>query len=120
MRRNRRQRGEGQLGCVIGLLFLLIAIFIAYKFIPVKVKAADMRQTVVDEAKSGGIHDDALIMKMILAKAEELDLPITKENVEIRRHASQIKVEVQYTVPVKFPGFVYQWKFHHTAENPIF
>jgi len=119
MRRN-RERGEGQLGCVIGLLFLLVAIFIAYKMIPVKVKAADLRQTVVDEAKSAGIHDDGYILREILRKAEELELPVTKDNVEIRRHANEIKVEVHYTVPVVFPGFVYQWKFRHTAENPIF
>lgn len=120
MRRNRRERGEGQLGCVVGLLFLLIAIFIAYKLIPVKVKAADMRQTVVNEAKSAGIHDDGYILRAILAKADELDLPVARENIALRRHQNEIRVDVYYTVPVEFPGFVYQWKFHHRAENPIF
>ncbi|HVR38754.1 MAG TPA: hypothetical protein VMU84_06635 [Thermoanaerobaculia bacterium] len=120
MRRNRRERGEGQFGCVIGLLLLLIAIFVAYKMIPVKVKAAEMRQTVVDEAKSAGLHNDNVIRKSILAKAEELDLPITTDDVEIVRKNSNIKVDVSYVVPVEFPGFTYQWKFHHNAENPIF
>ena len=54
---NRRERGEGQFGCLIGLVLLLVACVLAYKLIPVKVKAADMRETVVDEAKSAGQHD---------------------------------------------------------------
>ena len=37
MSRNRRERGEGQLGCLVGLVLLLIAGLIAYRLIPVKV-----------------------------------------------------------------------------------
>jgi len=120
MQRNRRERGEGQFGCLFGIVVLLIACLIAYKMVPVKVKAADMRDTVVDEAKSAGQHKDGVIMQNILRKADELDLPITEDNVEIQRGNSTIQIEVEYTVPVEFPGYTYQWSFHHKAESPIF
>jgi len=119
-RRDRRQAGEGQAGCLVGLVILLIAIFIAYKLIPVKVRMADLRQTVVDEAKSAGTHSDDKIMKSILAKAEETKLPVTEENVTIDRNSNTIRVDVDYTVPIVFPGYTYQWHQHHHAENPIF
>src|SRR5258706_446390 len=67
--RTRRQSGEGQFGCIIGLILLLIAIFVAYKMIPIKVKAAELRGTVADEAKSAGLHDDAHILAAILREA---------------------------------------------------
>lgn len=120
MRRYRNQRGEGQGGCVFGLILLLIGIFIAFKLIPVKVKAAELRQTVHDESKMAGMRDDGRIMRGILKKAEELRLPVTEDNVKINRGANQISIDVQYVVPVDFPGFVYKWKFHHRADNPIF
>ena len=120
MRRYRAQRGEGQFGCVVGLLLLLAGIFVAYKMIPIKVKAAELRQEVVDESKSAGMHGDERIMKEIMSKAQELELPLTQEGVTINRRASAITVDVNYTVPVEFPGFVYKWNFHHHAENPIF
>jgi hypothetical protein len=120
MRRSRRQAGEGQAGCLVGLIILLVAIFIAYKVIPVKVRMADLRQTVVDEAKSAGTHDNTRIMKQILAKAEETNLPVTEENVNIDRNANLIRVDVDYTVPIVFPGYTWQWHQHHHAENPIF
>ena len=43
MRRFRSQRGEGQLGCVVGLVLLLVGVFVAYKMVPIKVKAAELR-----------------------------------------------------------------------------
>ena len=120
MLRNRRERGEGQFGCLVGLVLLLVAGLIAYRMIPVKVKSAEMRDTIVDEAKSAGQHGDRVIMKAILYKAEQLELPITEKDVDIERKNSSIRVEVRYTVPVNFPGYTYNWAFHHKAENPIF
>ena len=120
MRFNRRERGEGNFGCLVGLIFLAIAIFIAYKMIPVKVKNAELRQVVTDEAKSAGTHRDDVILKAILAKAEENNLPVTEDNVKISRTGNEITVDVEYVVPVAFPGYTYNWKIHHHAQNPIF
>ena len=120
MRRYRYQRGEGQGGCIFGLILLLIGLFIAYKLIPVKIKAAELRQTVVDEAKMAGTRSDGRIMTGILRKAEELRLPVTQDNVKISRSSNTIIVDVNYMVPIDFPGYVHKWNFHHHAENPIF
>jgi hypothetical protein len=114
------QRGEGQAGCIFGLIILLIGIFIAYKLIPVKVRAAELRQTVVDEAKMAGSRSDERILRNILRKAEELRLPVTEDSVKINRAHLNIVVDVNYVVPVPFPGYTYMWKFNHHAENPIF
>ncbi|HET7712740.1 MAG TPA: hypothetical protein VFL80_12480 [Thermoanaerobaculia bacterium] len=105
---------------MVGAVILLIAIFVAYKMVPVKVKAAELRQTVVDEAKSAGTHNDDRIRKAILATAEKEQLPVTEDNIKISRTGNTIEVIVEYVVPVEFPGYIHQWKFRHRAENPIF
>ena len=120
MSRNHRQRGEGQFGCLVGLVLLVLAGLIAYRLIPVKVKAAEMRDTVIDEAKSAGQHNDKEIKESILYKAKQLELPIGEEDVNVRRNNNYITVKVDYTVPVQFPGYVFNWHFEHNAENPIF
>jgi hypothetical protein len=120
MVRNRSERGEGQFGCLVGLVFLLIAGLIAYKMVPVKVKSADLRDTVKDYAKSAGQFKDGEIRKAILEKAETLELPVGEENIEIDRKGNEINVAVEYTVPVEFPGYTYEWHFSHKATNPIF
>jgi hypothetical protein len=120
MSRNRRERGESQLGCLVGLVILLVACVLAYKLIPVKVKAADMRDTIVDEAKSAGQHDEKVIRKTIMRKAEELDFPVKDENVIIERSSTYVAIDVKYTVPVELPGYTFNWNFHHHTENPVF
>jgi len=120
MRRSRREKGEGQLGCIVGLIVLVLGVFIAWRVIPVKVKAAEVRQVVVDEAKSAGTHNDKVILGNILAKAREDNLPITEDMVKIRRANSEITVELNYVVPIEFPGYTYQMHINNTATNPIF
>ena len=120
MRRNRRERGEGNFGCLVGLILLALAIFVAYKMIPIKVKNAELRQVIVDEAKSAGTHNDDKIRGAILSKANENGLPVTEDQIIIKRAANEIAVDVEYVVPVVFPGYTYQWHIHHAVQNPIF
>ena len=120
MRRSRAQRGEGQMGCLVGLVMMAIGIFVAYKMIPIKVRAAELRGEVVDQSKSAGMRSDKQIMAAILHRAQENNLPVTEDNVKINRGQNNIVVDVDYTIPVDFPGYVYQWHFNHHAENPIF
>ena len=120
MRKSRRERGEGNAGCLVGLIILAIAIFIAYKMIPPKIKAADLKQTITDEAKMAGSHNNDVIMKSILAKARDQKLPVTEDNVKITRDRSEITVEVDYDVPIDFPGKTWMWHQHIVAENPVF
>lgn len=120
MRFRRSERGEGQAGCLFGLILLAIAAFIAYKVIPVKVKAAELRQEVIDDAKSAGTLNDDKIRESILAKARENNLPVAADNIKIARANSEITVEVDYVVPIEFPGYTYRWHINHYAHNPIF
>ena len=119
-RRSHSERGESQLGCLFGLVLLALGVLVAYKMIPVKVNAAELRQVVVDEAKSAGTHSDDHIREAILQKAKENGFNVTPEDVTITRDHSEITVEVQYVAPVQFPGYVYQWHIRHYAHNPIF
>lgn len=120
MRRRRSELGEGQGGCIVGLIFLALVIFLAWKFVPVKVRTAEMRQTVIDEAKMAGTHKDPRIRRIIMEKAADLDIPLEDENLIIRRRAQTIYIEATYTIPIEFPGFTYEWNIEHKAENPIF
>ena len=117
---NRSERGEGRFGCLVGLVLLLVAGLIAYRMIPIKVKSADLRDTVVDESKSAGRQGDKAIRRNILYKAEQLELPVADKDIVIKRANNYIRIEVKYTVPVEFPGYTYQWHFRHYYENPIF
>ncbi|MDX1581964.1 MAG: hypothetical protein R3338_00015 [Thermoanaerobaculia bacterium] len=120
MIRRTRQLGEGQAGCIFSLLLLLAVAFIAYKMIPVKVKAAEFRQELVDEAKSGSLRTNKQIRANLMDKAEDLGLPLEENNLRISRSRSHITIEATYTVPVEFPGFTHMWEFSPSYSTPLF
>lgn len=115
------QRGEGQAGCIAGLLVLLAVGFFSYKVIPPKLKAAEMRQYIIDEGKSAGLRKgDADIRKRIMSKAEELEIPLDPKDLDIARFRGKIRITAEYTIPVEFPGYTHEWHFSHRTENPLF
>jgi hypothetical protein len=66
------------------------------------------------------MREDPRIIAAIVKKAEENNLPVTAENINIRRSANAISIDVDYTVPIDFPGKTFNWAFHAHAENPLF
>ncbi|MGH9458965.1 MAG: hypothetical protein ACRD2J_15130 [Thermoanaerobaculia bacterium] len=119
-RTGNRQRGEGQLGCIFGLLFLIAAAFIAYKMIPVKVKTVELGDEITDVARAAGMFKEPAIRKRIMSRADELDLPLDPDNLIVNRGGNRIYIKATYTVPVEFPGFTYEWEFEHEESNPLF
>lgn len=119
-RRNRTEAGEGRGGCLVGVVLLIVVGFIAFKIIPVKVKAAEVRAVIADESKSAGTHSDERIRKAILDEAAHQGLPVSDDSIQIDRNANLMRITVDYTVPIVFPGYTYQMHLHHYAENPIF
>lgn len=115
------QKGEGTLGCVIWSLALVIVIMIAWKMIPIKVATAEFHDFMDDQARiAGNVRSPAPIRKAILAKARELDLPVDPKELVIDLTRDRIKMRVEYTIPVEFPGYTYYWDFKYAESFNIY
>lgn len=114
------QKGEGRLGCVMGVLLLCLALFVAYKLIPAKIQAAEMRDVVQDASRSASGKSMATIKKEIFTRAKELKVPLNESDIVITRRNEFIRVEVKYEVQIQFPGFVWNKEYDFEAENPVF
>lgn len=121
MARRSAERGESNLGCVMWLVLLGIAVLISWKMIPVKVNSAEMADYMVEVAQfQSARRKPEELKKLILTRAGELGLPLAKENVTVVRTGDRIRMTVEYTVPVDFPGYTYNWHFRHEVDRPIF
>jgi len=121
MRRRIAERGEGNLGCILWLLVLALAVMIAWKAIPVKVASAELYDFMDEVARSAGVNTTAEdVKKAILVRAVELKLPLDKDHVTVKREGDRLLMRAEYTVPVEFPGYTYQWHFVHELDRPIF
>ena len=121
MPRRTAQRGEGNLGCIMWLLVLAIAVMISWKMIPVKVNNAELVDFMTEVAQfQSAQKTPEEISKIIIARAGELGIPLTKENITVTKTRDRVRMTVDYTMPVQFPGYTYNWHFRHELDRPIF
>ena len=115
-----RQTGQGKIGCALWLIAFLIGAMVAYKMIPVKVKTAELYDFMVDQAKWASNATTDALEKSILAKANELGLPLDEKGVQVKKDRDRVRMEAVYTVPVEFPGYTYHWRFHQLVDRNIY
>lgn len=121
MPRRRSERGEGNLGCILWLLALGLAILIAWKAVPVKMQSAELYDYLDEVAKFGATRaTPEELEKHILSRAKQLNIPLDKKDISVKRTGERIYIEVEYTIPVEFPGYTYQWHFRHKLDRPVF
>lgn len=122
MRRTRGTRGEGRIGCILWLAVLSLIGYGLYKIIPVKIATSTFYDFMQEEAAFGSIRDIKQLEKELLAKAKELDIPVTQENLTIKRSRENITIEAHYEITVEFfSGWKkYVWKFDQVVSRPTF
>ncbi|HPW54311.1 MAG: hypothetical protein KA072_01120 [Thermoanaerobaculaceae bacterium] len=124
----RFERGEGKIGCVIGLILLAIAIWIGVKAIPVRVSVGALQDFVVQTAERasllrdtpGGDSKEKQIIWLITQKAEQERLPVQPDNIEVALSSQRCIIRVKYTVPIDFGFYTYNWAVVHEADRVLF
>jgi len=116
------ERGDSKIGCILWLAVVVAGALVAWEAVPVKVKSAELHDHMADMAiVATRQRSSEAIKKNVLAKAKDLDLPLTAKNLEVERTESRIKLSADYTVVLEFPfGMTYDWDFHHEVDRPIF
>lgn len=121
MPRRNAEKGEGNLGCILWVVLLAVGLLLAWKMIPVKVNSAELYDYMDELARFSAAKDSPEeIKKKILSRASELHLPLDKEHVTVVHDGDRITMSVEYTVPIEFPGYTYNWHFKHDLDRPIF
>jgi len=122
MTRTRSIRGAANVGCIIWLVILGLVSYVLYKVVPVKIASSEFFDTMQEQASFGSIKDPKFIEYEILKKAEELQLPVKKENLKITKMRDAIKVEAHYEITIDFfgGGYKYVWKFDPVVIRPLF
>jgi len=122
MRRARSMRGKANIGCIVWLAILFLVGYVLYKVVPVKIATSTFYDAMQEQASFGSIKGLGQIEYAILQKARELELPVTKENLIIKRSKEAITIEAHYEMTIDFFNGVYKyvWKFDPVVSRPLF
>ena len=121
MRSRRAEAGTGRVGCVIWAALLAIGVLIASKIVPVKIKTSTFYDAMQEQAQFGSIKGDAAIQAELFRKAQELQIPLKKEDIVVRRDMGYVYVEVHYVLNIEFPIYgTYVWHEDDKVQRPLF
>jgi hypothetical protein len=117
----RGERGEGRVGTLIGLTILALTIYLGYKVIPVMINAYAFRDYIEQETRFAALRNrDEEVVKRVLKKAQELELPVTNKSIRVNRTQSRFDISVKYSIPIETPVYVYNWDFDERFSAPLF
>lgn len=119
-RGNRRQAGDGKIGCIFWLLVLAAVGVVGFEWVPVRIKTAEFRDYMDEQAKFGQHTPPEVIKNRLLAKANTLQLPIGKDSCKVERPGDRIVMQCVYEVKLEFPGYEYVWHFDEQIDEPLF
>ena len=115
------ERGNGRVGFLLALILVGCAIFAGIKVIPVRVAALEFSEVLRDEARYASVRaSNSEVSKRIMAKAADMDLPLEKKNLKIRRTSRQITIEASYEIPIDLKLTTYVYKFNGSESAPLF
>jgi predicted PurR-regulated permease PerM len=115
------ERGGARLKFVLVIAILAVVGYAGYLFIPVfyqSYQIKDLMQNDVDTASSMG-KPTSWIQEQLLKSFPEYGVPANAV-ITPTQQSNRMEVRVQYTIPVAFPGYVYNYEFDHTAKSGTF
>lgn len=121
MKRFRSPRGEVRLGTILSLAVLVFAIYEGIQFIPVLIAQYSFKDAVVEETKFSANKKADVIRDSLLRKADELRLPIQRQDIKVDRRPTFTRIQVRYELSVEWlPGREYWWEVNEISESVLF
>ena len=121
MLKKQGERGGARLKFVIAVVVFAVVVYVGYLYMPVAMDAyylKDMMQNKVDMAATQGFETAWVKDQLDKSKAEYHVPP--EAIITPARNDSRIEVRVQFTRPISFPGFTYNYEFDYTAKSANF
>jgi hypothetical protein len=118
---NISERGSARLKFLVVVVVLGIIAYAGYLYIPVAYNAylfKDLMHTQVDAAVALG-HPPSWVEEQLRRSAGDYDVPpdaVITSTLQDKR----MEVRVQFTRPIEFPGYTYQYEFDYTAKSGTF
>jgi hypothetical protein len=103
----------------LSLAFLAAVIFTGVKTIPVYVSNYQLQDYLQTQTPFWLTEhaSDEVIRKNVLAKAQDLDLPVAADDLTVEASASKVSVNIDFHVPVDLKVYTLPLHFTDTSEN---
>jgi Domain of unknown function (DUF4845) len=118
--RRHSQRGEGALKAIAFTAVGLLAIYLAFKFVPPYVSEYQLQDKMQEQARFGIVnrYSEEQIRDNVFKVAQDLELQMIKrEDIKVSVSLQTVKISLEYTVPVEMFFYNTELHFSPSSEN---
>ncbi len=115
------ERGSARLKFLIVMTVLVAAAYAGYLYIPVAYQAhayKDLMQHYANVAVAQG-YQPSWAGEQLAKSAPEYGVPPNAIIMPAQRD-NRVEVRIQFTRPIEFPGYTYNYEFDHTVKSTAF
>ena len=115
------EQGGARLKFLIVITIIAIVAYAGYQFVPIGFQAyqlKDLMQHEVDAAAALG-KPDSWVKEQLVKSSAEYGIPADAV-ISPQTQNNRMEVRVQFTKPIEFPGYVYNYEFDYTAKSSTF
>ncbi len=116
----RGERGEARVKFLVTIALIAIAVYVGYQYIPVALKAyqfKDFMQQTVDKAVALGQSSEWAKTQIKGGFADYGVPPEPETTITTEQRDGRMEARVQFTRPIQFPFYTYQYTFDHTVKS---
>ena len=96
---------------IIRLVVIGLIVHALYQFLPVYLHYQQFKDDVKQTALFARDASELEIAEQVMAHARQRKVPLSPENIQVRRVSSQLFIDASYVERVKVvPGYVYDWQ----------
>jgi len=113
----------GTIKLVFGLLIIAAAVYFAAELVPVYYANYEFQDAINTEAtlETYTTKPEVEIQQMIFKKAQDLSIPLNREQIKVQRHGStgvgSLSIQAPYDVHLDVPGYPLDLHFNASSEN---
>ena len=116
----RMARGEGKLGCILWGVLIVVVGFTAIKVVPIQFAKMKLEDRMREMALTQPRKSAQFFEKEIFNYAQELDLPVDKKKIKVRKTQKRVVMDVEFTVVLDLMITEYEWDMKIHVDRDIF
>jgi ABC-type transport system involved in cytochrome bd biosynthesis fused ATPase/permease subunit len=111
------QRGEGKLKAIVFTVLLVFGAFAAFKLLPPYIAEYQLSDKMQEQARFGVVnrYSEEQIRDTIFKEAQDLDIPLRKEEIKVLASPSVVRISLDYRIPIDL--LVYKMELHFTPSS---
>ena len=113
------QRGEGRFKAIGYTVILVLAIYLAFKLLPIYIAEYELSDKMQEQARFAVVNrtNEEQVRGIIFKEIEDLEIPAKKEDIKVVSTMQVVRITVDYTVPVDLLFYHLDLHFTPSSEN---